>query len=73
MDMGQSSTTVVRVVRGRKGSWEVREKGLEKPLSSFASLEEAKDYAEGIACGPGMVVEVYSEDGRLQSRVSAPG
>lgn len=46
MDMGRSSTTVVRVVRGRQGSWEVREEGLQKPLSSFASLEEAKDYAE---------------------------
>lgn len=73
MDMGRSSTTVVRVVRGRQGSWEVREEGLQKPLSSFASLEEAKDYAEGIACRAGTVVEVYSEDGRLQSRVSAPG
>jgi Uncharacterized protein conserved in bacteria (DUF2188) len=74
MGMDQSGTPVLRVVRGEQGGWEVREQGFDKPLSQFDSIDDAKDYAEGIArTKAGIVVEVYSEDGRLQSRVSAPG
>lgn len=74
MGMDQSGTPVLRVVHGKKGGWEVREVGFEKPLASFDSMDDAKDYAEGIArTKAGIVVEVYSEDGRLQSRVSAMG
>jgi hypothetical protein len=72
--MDQSGTPVLRVVRGKQGGWEVREQGFAKPLSSFESMQDAKDYAENLArTKAGIVVEVYSEDGRLQSRVSAPG
>jgi hypothetical protein len=72
--MDQRGTPVLRVVHGEQGMWEVQEAGFEEALSFFASMDDAKDYAEQIACTkPGIVVEVYSEDGRLQSRVSATG
>ena len=74
MGMDQRGMPVLRVVRGEQGVWEVQEAGFEQALSFFASMQDAKDYAEGIACTkPGIVVEVYSADGRLQSRVSATG
>lgn len=74
MSTDESGTTVLRVVRGKAGVWEVQEAGFETPLSYFESMQAAKDYAEDIAVvKPEIVVEVYSEDGRLQSKVSALG
>jgi hypothetical protein len=61
-------------MRGKAGVWEVQEVGFETPLSYFRSAQDAKDYAENIAgTRPGIIVEVYSEDGRLQSTVCASG
>jgi hypothetical protein len=74
MSIGQHDTPVLRVVRGNAGIWEVREAGFETPLSYFRSRQDAKDYAEDIAeAKPGIVVEVYGEDGRLQSTVCGLG
>ncbi len=74
MGMDQSGTPVVRVVRGRAGVWEVQEAGFETPLSYFRSMQDARDYAEDIALAkPEIVVEVYNEDGRLQSKVCVLG
>ena len=74
MSLDHRGGPVIRVVRGEAGVWEVQEAGFETPLSYFESAQDAKDYAEGIAgAKPGIIVEVYSEDGRLQSTVCATG
>ena len=74
MNMDQRGKPILRVVRGKAGIWEVHEAGFETPLSYFDSAQDAKDYAEGIAgIKPGIIVEVYNEDGRLQSTVCAAG
>lgn len=74
MNTEHGSKPILRVVRGEAGVWEVREAGFAMPLSYFDSAQDAKDYAESIAgVTPGLVVEVYSEDGRLQSTVCAVG
>jgi hypothetical protein len=74
MSWDQRGKPILRVVIGKTGVWEVQEAGFEIPLSYFDSAQDAKDYAEGIAgIKPGIIVEVYSEDGRLQSTVSAAG
>jgi hypothetical protein len=68
--MDQRSAPVVRVICGAEGLWEVKKAGFATPLSSFESREDARDYAEDLADSkPGVVVEVYGEDGRLQSTV----
>ena len=74
MSLDQRGGPVLRVVRGEAGVWEVQEAGFETPLSYFESAQDANDYAEGIAgAKPGVIVEVYNEDGRLQSTVCATG
>ena len=74
MSLDQRGKPILRVLRGKAGVWEVQEAGFETPLSYFDSAQDAKDYAEDIAGSkPGIIVEVYSEDGRLQSTVCAAG
>lgn len=74
VNMDQRDASVLRVVRGKSGVWEVQAAGFDAPLFCFRSRQKAKDYAEDIALAkPGIVVEVYGEDGRLQSAVCAPG
>jgi hypothetical protein len=74
MSTDQRGKPLLRVLRGKAGVWEVQEAGFETPLSYFNSAQDAKDYAEDIARNkPGVIVEVYSEDGRLQSTVCAAG
>jgi len=74
MNMDQRGKPILRVLVGKAGVWEVKEAGFETPLSYFDSAQDAKDYAEGIAGRkPGIIVEVYSADGRLQSTVCAAG
>ena len=74
MNTDHRGKPVLRVLRGKAGVWEVQEAGFEAPLSYFDCAQDAKDYAEGIAGRkPGIIVEVYSEDGRLQSTVCAAG
>ncbi len=66
--------SVLRVVCGTQGLWEVKRVGFATPLSYFQSRQDAKDYAEDLADSRlGVVVEVYGEDGRLQSTVWSPG
>jgi len=72
--LDQRGTSVLRVVRGTQGLWEVQKAGFATPLSFFESRQDAKDYAEDLADSkPGIVVEVYGEDGRLQSTVWSSG
>lgn len=72
MGMDQKGTPVLCIAPNKEGGWDVREQGFEKALSSFQSMHDAKEYADGIArTKAGMVVELYGADGRLQSRVSA--
>ena len=74
MNMDQRGRPILRVMRGKTGIWEVQEAGFERPLSYFRTAQDAKDYAEDIAGNkPGIIVEVYNEDGRLQSTVCAAG
>ena len=71
MGMDQAGTPVLSVIRNEDGGWEVRELGFEEALSAFDSMTEAKAYADGIArTKPGILVEVYGENGELQSRAS---
>ena len=74
MNLDHRGKPVLRVVWGQSGAWEVREVGFESLLFYFYSAQEAKAYAENIAgTSPGLIVEVYNEDGRLQSTVCAAG
>jgi len=72
--MDQRSASVLRVICSTQGLWEVKKAGFATPLSSFESREDARDYAEDLADSkPGVVVELYGEDGRLQSTVWSLG
>jgi len=71
--MDQRSASTLRVV-WTQGFWEVQKAGFATPLSYFESRQDAKDYAEDLADSkPGLVIEVYGEDGRLQSTVWSLG
>ena len=49
MGFDQKGTPVFCVAQGASGQWDVNEEGFEKPLASFNSLNDAREYAEGLA------------------------
>jgi len=68
MTIHQWDASVLRVVRGKGGFWEVTAARLEAPLFHFRTKQDAKSYAEDIArAQPGISVEVCGEDPRLRS------
>jgi len=59
--------SVLRVVRGKGGFWEVRTARFDAPLFHFRTRRDAKSYAEDIAqAQPGISVEVCAEDEGLR-------
>src|SRR5262245_17333432 len=59
--------SVLRVVRGKGGFWEVRALRLTAPLFHFRTRQDAKSYAEDIAqAHPGISVEVCGENWRVR-------
>ena len=63
MTMRQSDASILRVVRGKGGFWEVRAPRLEGPLFNFRKKRDAERYAEDIAeAHPGISVEVCAEN-----------
>lgn len=49
MGLDQKGDIVFRVDRGENGTWDVNEKGFDKPLASFDSGQDACSYANYIA------------------------
>jgi hypothetical protein len=67
MTIHQWDASVLRVVRGKRGFWEVTAASLEAPLFHFRTKQDATSYAEDIArAQPGISVEVCGEDPRLR-------
>jgi hypothetical protein len=70
MALHQWDASVLRVVRGKAGFWEVRAASLQAPLFHFHSIHDAKRYAHDIAqAQPGISVEVHGEDEQLRNVV----
>ena len=60
MGLDQKGDLVFRVSRGKNGQWDVSEKDFDKPLASFDSEADARNYANDIAktkAGSKVVVE----------------
>ena len=49
MGFDQKGTPVFCVAQDTSGQWDVREEGFEKPLASFTSSADAREYAESLA------------------------
>jgi hypothetical protein len=49
MGFDQQGSTVFCVTQGQSGLWDVSEQGFEKPLASFDSADDAKQYADDLA------------------------
>lgn len=59
----QNGSLVFRVMRGNPGKWNVMEAGIEKPLASFDTQNDASEYAFGLACmKDGSKLEIFSDD-----------
>src|SRR5262245_7137595 len=68
MNLHQSNPSVLRVVRGEGGFWEVRAARLRAPLFHFRTKQDAKNYAEDIAhAQPGISVEIHADDEPIRS------
>jgi len=63
MTLQRWNASVLRVVRGEGGFWEVRAARQHAPLFHFRTKQDAKIYAQDIAhAQPGISVEIYGED-----------
>lgn len=49
MGFDQKGSTVFKVSPGKNNKWDVCETGFEKPLASFDTEIDARNYAEGLA------------------------
>lgn len=49
MGFDQREPTVFCVKQGQSGQWDVSEEGFDKPLASFDSADDAKQYADDLA------------------------
>lgn len=49
MGFDQQEPTVFCVEQGPSGQWDVSEEGFDKPLASFDSADDAKQYADDLA------------------------
>ena len=49
MGLDQKGDIVFRVSRGENGQWDVNEEGFDKPLASFDSETDARNYANDLA------------------------
>jgi Uncharacterized protein conserved in bacteria (DUF2188) len=74
MGFDQKGASEFCVARGKSGQWEVTEKGFEKPLASFDTLQDAEVYARDLAqTKEGSTVKVFDERGtQMPAEGSAP-
>jgi len=49
MGFDQKGETVFKVALGKNSKWDVSETGFDKPLASFDTETDARNYAEGLA------------------------
>jgi hypothetical protein len=71
MRPGQKGSLVFRVKQGTTGKWNVMEAGIEKPLASFDTQNDASEYAFGLAgMKDGSKVEIFSEKGTQIAEVT---
>lgn len=64
MGPDQKGSAVFRVKQGKTGKWNVLEAGVEKPLASFDTQNDASEYAFYLASTKdGSKVEIFSEHG----------
>ncbi len=49
MGFDQQEPTIFCVKQGQSGLWDVSEEGFDKPLASFDSADDAKQYADDLA------------------------
>ena len=49
MGFDQKGETVFKVALGKNNKWDVSETGFDKPLASFDTEADARNYAEGLA------------------------
>lgn len=49
MGFDQQEPTIFCVKQGQSGQWDVSEEGFDKPLASFDSADDAKQYADDLA------------------------
>ena len=72
MGFDQKGTPVFCVAQGTSGQWDVREEGFDKPLATFDSQADARDYAEGIAkTKEGSMVKMIGGDSRQGTESSS--
>ena len=62
MGFDQRGTEVICVSPGVNGTWDVSEKGFDKPLASFESQEDAYAYANDLTKGKEGETTVLVED-----------
>jgi GGDEF domain-containing protein len=64
MGLDQKGSAVFRVKQGKTGKWNVMEAGVEKPLASFDTQNDASEYAFDLASTKaGSKVEIFNEHG----------
>ncbi|HSD96722.1 MAG TPA: DUF2188 domain-containing protein [Sulfuricaulis sp.] len=64
MGFDQKGSLVFRVQQGNAGKWIVKEAGVEKPLASFDTQNDASEYVFDLAITKdGLKVEIFSEYG----------
>jgi hypothetical protein len=64
MGFDQRGASVFCVARGAAGQWDVTEEGINKPLASFDSTQDAQVYARDLAkIKDGSTVRVFDERG----------
>lgn len=64
MGFDQKGSLVFRVKQADTGKWDVMEVGVEKPLASFDTQDDASEYAYDIASTKyGSKVEIFNEYG----------
>ena len=71
MGLDQKGSAVFRVKQGKTGKWNVMEAGVEKPLASFDTQNDASEYAFDLASTKdGSKVEIFSEQGAQIAEVT---
>jgi hypothetical protein len=65
MGFDQKGVSVFCVAPGAGGQWDVKEEGFEKPLASFKSSADAREYARDLAkTKEGSTVKLFDQNGK---------
>lgn len=71
MGLDQKGSAIFRVRQGTTGKWNVMEAGVEKPLASFDTQNDASEYAFDLASTKdGSKVEIFNEHGAQTAEVT---